>query len=287
MEKRNNQCKFTITQEKEIISKYKEGKSTIGLGKEYKCDPSTIRNILKIHNIKLRNLSKARRNYLKYSIDEDCFKDCNNPDSAYWLGVMYSDGFITKAGQYTNCFGLTISEKDSEWLENFKKFLKYNGTVKHYITNTTYKKGTKIAKLVVGNNKIVSDLKKWGVIEHKTFLLKKMPEIQYKDDFIRGYIDGDGSLAKRLPHITISGTKDFLTDIADYFKLNCKLYEDKSIFSLQYNKLESEYLEKRLYQNARYFLERKYKIASRSFNSPITLEDVMKNSEYQGKPLEP
>ena len=36
-----------------------------------------------------------------------------------------------------------------------------------------------------------------------------------------------------------------------------------------------------------YYLERKYEIAKRSFNSPITLEDVMKNSEYQGKPLEP
>ena len=47
------------------------------------------------------------------------------------------------------------------------------------------------------------------------------------------------------------------------------------------------YLEKRLYANANYYLKRKYDIASRSFNSPLTLEDVKENSEYQGKPLEP
>ena len=66
-----------------------------------------------------------------------------------------------------------------------------------------------------------------------------------------------------------------------------KLYKDKSIYSLQYNAKESHYLEKRLYANANYYLKRKYDIASRSFNSPLTLEDVKENSEYQGKPLEP
>ena len=75
--------------------------------------------------------------------------------------------------------------------------------------------------------------------------------------------------------------------IADYFQLSYRIYEDKSIYSLQYRAEETTYLEKRLYKNAHYYLERKYEIAKRSFNSPITLEDVMKNSEYQGKPLEP
>ena len=56
---------------------------------------------------------------------------------------------------------------------------------------------------------------------------------------------------------------------------------------LLYRAEETTYLEKHLYKNAHYYLKRKYEIAKRSFNSPITLEDVMKNSEYQGKPLEP
>lgn len=36
--------------------------------------------------------------------------------------------------------------------------------------------------------------------------------------------------------------------------------------------------EKEIYSKASCYLERKYKIAQRSFNSPITLENVMKNA---------
>lgn len=287
MNKRYPYCKFTIEQEQKIIEEYNNGNSMSKLGAWYNCDPSTIKNILKAYNVPSRTLSQARRNALGYKINEKAFSDINEADAAYWLGVMYSDGFITKSGPYTNYFGITISEKDSEWLEKFKQFLQYNGEIKHYIANTAFKENTHIAKLVIGNNKIVQDLERWGVLEHKTFKISSLPDTKYLDDFIRGYIDGDGSLLKRLPHITISGNKNFLLNIAEYFSLPYRLYEDKKIYSLQYNALQSRYLEKRLYKDAHYYLKRKYDIASRSFNSPITLEEAMKNSEYQGNPLEP
>lgn len=285
-EKRFSYCKFTIEEEKKIIEEYKQGSSLAAVGKKYQCDPSTVKNILKAYGEPTRSYSEARRNALGYKINENCFS-VDTPDSAYWLGVMYSDGYITKANQYTNFFGLTISEKDAEWLEKFKQFLGYSGNINHFSSDTSYKKGTKVARLLIGNNKIVSDLEKRGVLEHKTFKLEKIPDTNFKDDFIRGYIDGDGSLVKRTPRLIICGTKDFLMSIADYFQLSYRIYEDKSIYSLQYRAEETTYLEKRLYKNAHYYLERKYEIAKRSFNSPITLEDVMKNSEYQGKPLEP
>lgn len=285
-EKRYSYCKFTIEEEKKIIEEYKQGSSLARVGKKYQCDPSTVKNILKAYGESTRNYSEARRNALGYKINENCFS-VDTPDSAYWLGVMYSDGYITKANQYTNFFGLAISKKDAEWLEKFKQFLEYSGNINYFSSNTSYKKDTKVARLLIGNNKIVSDLEKRGVLEHKTFKLKKIPDTNFKDDFVRGYIDGDGALVKRTPRLIICGTKDFLTSIADYFQLSCKIYKDKSIYNLQYRAEETTYLEKRLYKNAHYYLKRKYEIAKRSFNSPITLEDVMKNSEYQGKPLEP
>lgn len=73
--------------------------------------------------------------------------------------------------------------------------------------------------------------------------------------------------------------------IANYFKLPFKIYQDKSIYGLHYNKDCSEYLEKRLYKNAHYYLQRKYEIAQRSFNSPLTLEDVKENPLNCGEPL--
>lgn len=278
-EKRFPYCKFTIKQEEEIIKQYKEeGKSMAALSKIWHCDPSTIKNILNAYGEKGRTLSEARRNYLKYTLNEDIFEIVDTPEKAYWLGVMYSDGYITNK-EYTNSFGIAVAEKDIAWLEKFKDFLGYNGEIKKYQTGaSSYIENLNYVRLLIGNNKVVEDLKKLGVIEHKTKFISKIPDIPYKDDFIRGYIDGDGSLAKRLPHFAISGNKEFLIDIANYFELPYHLYKDKSIYSLQYNKNSSEYLEKRLYKNATYYLDRKYEIAQRSFNSPLTLEDVKENS---------
>ena len=275
-EKRFKCCRFTISQEKQIIEDYQSGLSMAKVGKKWNCDPTTVSNILKAYNISSRNLSQARRNYLNYSINEDAFSDINNPDSAYWLGVMYSDGFIS-ANKYTNKFGITIKDTDKDLLIKFKEFLKYSGNINYYEANTTY--GIcNVGRLLIGNNKIVDDLIKHGVVEHKTFKIKKLPNTTYMDDFIRGYIDGDGSLRKAYPNIRICGNKEFLQEIANYFMLPYHLNPDKTIYNLAYNTKESEYLEKRLYKNAKYYLDRKYEIASRSFNSPLTLEDVMENT---------
>lgn len=287
MEKRFSYCKFTIEEEKQIIKDYQSGLSMAATGKKWKCDPSTVKNILNAYNISGRTLSEARRNYLNYTLKEDAFSKIDTPESAYWLGVMYSDGYITKA-KYTNKFGISVSKKDEEWLKKFKSFLNYNGEIKTYkVGDNGYKPETEYVRLLIGNNKVVADLEKFGVVEHKTHILNKIPDIQYIDDFIRGYIDGDGSLRKDYPCFQICGTKDFLQSIANYLEVDYRLYPDKSIYCLRYNIKQSEYLEKRLYANASTYLNRKYNIAKRSFNSPLTLEDVrLKNSEYQGKSLE-
>lgn len=202
------------------------------IGKKWSCDPTTVKNILKAYGISGRTLSEARRNYLNYTINENIFENIDTPDKAYWLGVMYSDGFISKT-KYTNKFGLSVAEKDKEWLEKFKEFLGYNGEINTYFTGkTAFKPNLPYVRLLIGNNKIVSDLEKNGVVEQKTKKINKIPNIDFIDDFIRGYIDGDGSLAQRLPHFAISGNKDFLLDIANYFKLPYYLYQDKSIYSL-------------------------------------------------------
>lgn len=287
MDKRFSYCKFTISEEKQIIEEYKQGNSMAALGRKWNCNPSTIKNVLKAYGESGRTLSEARRQYLGYTINENSFSEITTPEQSYWLGVMYSDGYISHA-QYTNKFGIGIAKKDKEWLDKFKSFLNYNGDIKTYqVSDGGYKPGAEYVRLLIGNNKIVQDLEFWGVVEHKSKLLCSLPNIPFLDDFIRGYIDGDGSLRKDYPCFQISGTKPFLIDIAEYLDIDYRLYPDKKIYTLRYNTKESEYLENRLYKNAKVYLQRKYNIALRSFNSPLTLEDVrLKNSEYQGKPLE-
>lgn len=164
--KRFPYCKFTIAEEKQIIFSYQEEKKSMAaLGKQWKCDPTTIKNILNAYGVSGRTLSEARRNFLNYTINENIFTNIDSPDKAYWLGVMYSDGYIAKA-QYTNKFGLSIAEKDIEWLEKFKEFLGYNGEIGHYFTGkTAFVPGLPYVRLLIGNNQIVKDLERWGVVE--------------------------------------------------------------------------------------------------------------------------
>lgn len=283
-EKRYSFCSFTIEQEKQICEEYINGEGTTILAKKYNSNPSTIYNILKVYNIKRRTLSEARRKYINYTLNENIFENIDNPDKSYWIGVMYSDGYISK-NKYTNKMGIAVKADDEEWLLKFKEFLNYNGEIGHYLTTESgYKSNSPYVRLSIGNNKIVSDLEKIGVVEHKSKIISKIPDIPYKDDFIRGYIDGDGSLLKIRPTFQISGNESFLLDIANYFQIPYHIYPDKTIYSLKYNVQESRYLEKRLYKNAHYYLNRKYEIAKRSFDSPITLEDVMKTSNIKENP---
>lgn len=265
--KRETSCKFTIEEEKTIIEEYQNGSSFATLGKKYTCSPSTISNILRAYNIKARTPSEARRNYLKYEIDEAFFEEINTPEKAYWLGFMYADGYISKTNSYTNYFGLSLASRDIDALKKFKKALKTNAAIHNYISTTGFsEKETSYSRLLIGNNKIVADLEKWGVVEHKTFKITTLPEILFLDDFIRGYIDGDGSLVKRTKRLIISGGKEFLLNIAEYLNIPyAGLYEDKAIYNLQYRANETSYLENRLYNGACCYLDRKYNIAKRSF----------------------
>lgn len=266
--KRNCQCYFDIEIEKQICQDYinKEGGATYLKNKYNAPSVSTIYTILKAYNIPRRNLSEARRIASNYDIDETSFTNISDRETCYWLGVMYTDGYISKR-QYTNFFGISVKESDKEWLEKFKKYLKYTGEIHHYkVGEAGYKPGTPYVRLHIGNNKIVENLEKLGVIEHKTKLINSMPQgIIYKDDFIRGVIDGDGSLRKEYPNLRICGNYDFIVDIGNYLQLPYKIYPDKSIYDLVYNAENSRILEKRLYKDATVYLQRKYEIAKRSF----------------------
>lgn len=80
MEKRYSYCKFTIEEEKLIIADYKNGLSMIAVGRKWKCDPTTVKNILKAYGEESRTLSQAHRNYLDYQINETCFERITTPE---------------------------------------------------------------------------------------------------------------------------------------------------------------------------------------------------------------
>ena len=266
MLKRNKNCRFTIEEEKEIIEKYLNGSGGTILGKEYSCSPDTIRNILKAHNIKRRSLKEARRTSI--DLDEKAFEEITNPEQSYWVGFIYADGYLSKTNKYTNYFGISVAERDIDILHKFKSFLKYNGEIKHYTQTSGFSNNSKYVRLLIGSNKIVSDLEKYGVVQNKSLLIDSMPEIPFLNDFIRGVIDGDGSIRKSNGQLRISGNYNFLKEIGDYLKEPYNLRKDKTIYSLEFSLSSSRKILKKVYSNSTVYLERKYKLAN-TF-SPLT-----------------
>lgn len=239
-------------------------------GKKYGISNTTVQKILIKNGVPRRSLSEARRNVTKSLIDENVFDSIDSRDKCYWLGVMYSDGYISKTNKYTHFFGLTAKASDIEWIEKFRKFLKSNANIGIYKVAAGYNLNSTYARLLIGNNKIVSDLERNGVLEHKSLKELHVPCVPYIDDFVRGYIDGNGSINKETGVIIISGGYTFLNELQEAINVQGKLYKDKSIYGLHFNYGESRKLCNRLYSNANYYLNRKYVLASKYFNSPIT-----------------
>lgn len=271
-EKRNKNCKLTIAQEKELCQKYQDGVGSTILSQEYNIHPTSVNNILKVYNIPRRTLKEARNNYLKRTLNENFFHEIDSPEKAYWLGVMFSDGYINETHEYTNYMGISVQIGDKAWLERFRDDLNYSGDVNVYKQTVGYAVGSEYARLLIGNNQLVEDLKSYGITSNKSYEDLHMPDINFKDDFIRGLFDGDGSLKKVATDIRLCGCKSLMIEVGNYLGYDYKLYPDKSIWDLTFNRFDSKQLERRLYENATVYLQRKYDIAKRSFNSPYSQE---------------
>lgn len=135
---------------------------------------------------------KLKISYLTYN--EDYFDLINSSDKAYWLGFLYTDGYITSQ----NRWGLELSIIDIEHIKKILKNMCCNINIK-FKTRKSPSSDNLIEScgFQIKNSKMYNDLLKCGITKNKTYLLQFpeeniLPKKYYKD-FIRGLFDGDGS----------------------------------------------------------------------------------------------
>ena len=244
------------------------------IGKEIGASPSTVMRILHGANVHIRT---DREQALKYSVDENYFETIDDEHKAYWFGLMYSDGFIQKARKYNSRkIGISLNIEDKPLLEKFKEDLKFTGDVKEYKVSSGFKVGAPYCRLLISNEKLASDLESKGCVEQKSTILKFPENKVISNDlmwhFLRGFIDGDGSIM--LKHretgcpdfvIGITSTKEMLEGIKKFLgKENLKLsqrYPDRNnnIYSLQIGgNFQAADICRNLYKDATIFMERKH-----------------------------
>lgn len=213
----------------------------------------------------------------QYTFNENYFDNIDNEHKAYWLGFLMADGYILSKrpprkgkNHESQSFGFSIGLKDKELAEKFKEDLEATNPINVYQSkNGGYKKDTIAVRILLTSQHAVDSLKKWGVVENKTFIVK-MPDI--KDElvpaFIRGYSDGDGSVVIRKNgkfSWSLVGTKELLGSILEFLgKENLKLGQKKTEAgknNYQVNIFGNRQVEELLdyiYKDATIYLTRKY-----------------------------
>jgi len=124
-----------------------------------------------------------RREYKQYSLHTDFFVKLN-PVSAYWLGVIWSDGSLTDYG-----IRIAISSKDGDWLQALVSDIGSSSS----LTQIT---GRNAIGLGLYSTKLVEALLYYGLEvgdrTQKNLIPQNIPNVLLHH-FVRGLFDGDGN----------------------------------------------------------------------------------------------
>lgn len=255
---------------KQMHEEYESGLSTIQLGKKYDRNPGTIYNAFKRKGYKTRN---HREKSIKYKRNSNYFNEIDTPEKAYWLGLMYADGYVSKKGS-SYMMGIALQYSEKPLLEQFAKDMESEQPVLDYTSKGDEEfKSCHYCRLTVSDKQIGEDLIKHGVFLDKTHILKApniAPELERH--FIRGYYDGDGSFsltkATWEPVVQFMGTPDITDFIYNHLKNNGlveyktkidKRNPDDIVGTLRYGgKRQAEGILDYMYKDATRFMQRKY-----------------------------
>lgn len=199
---------LTDEQKLDVIDLYKNGWTCRKLATKYNIDKSAISRLLKNNNIPVEydREGKARL----YTINHDAFRDFTE-QSAYWGGFLYADGYIHKTRPI---IVVALKSSDREHVEKFRKFIETNKPIRTYEHKLNGKIFMSCGNEIVSKD-IVEDVKKYGVGRPRNPLsINELPN-EYFPHWLRGFIDGDGSISKTKPRISIVGDKKLLRIIDD------------------------------------------------------------------------
>lgn len=220
LRKKKDYTKYSKTQEQQIVQLYNKGQTVIEIGKKINCNFETIRQII------LRNNGKIRPKR-KYLLNESFFETINSPQTAYILGLWYTDGYNCETKNYIN-----ISMCDLEILEKVKKELDYSGPIYQQKRGKTNKKIPYC--LWLSSKKLSQDLAKLGCVQRKSYHLRFPTNISndLMPHFIRGLLDGDGCIyynkQRNQWRISITGTKELCRGIQDHLKYGNNYLQKKN-----------------------------------------------------------
>ena len=195
---------------------YESGQSLKEIAERYDTYPQTVHKHIQ-DKVEMREYAETSQVYeLKHP---DYLKEINTHQKAYWLGIWYGTGFLSRAiGGYEAT--LSVSAKDRSILERFKETIGFEKPLEEIQEDNT-----DVTRLRVLNKVFFESLSFHGLQENK-WAISTPPTTLSKElysSFILGYYEGKGSCyissgitkGKEYKQITFSlfGNKEFLKEL--------------------------------------------------------------------------
>lgn len=199
--------------------KLQEYRQVTGLDKKCKCGV-----LLKRSKSGLcRKCQFKKRSILGYNIQDLPKWDLNIPELAYWVGFFQTDGNLYKdkrEGKNRGKFSISLSIRDKNIIYKLKKFIPVYCSISYRTQDTNFKKDYKSIVLTISDIRFRRMINELGVPYGKKSDIIKPPKMPFSEiDYIRGLIDGDGSLGfeegRGVPFISLTTDSE---DIAQYYK---------------------------------------------------------------------
>lgn len=222
--KKNNLFQ-TSTSNINCIKDYLNGERPAVLYKKYNMSQANFNSLLRFRKIPARGTT--------YFANFNYFDIIDSPNKAYFLGFITADGCV-----YRNTLRISISLQDIDLLEKFKKEINSNHLIKQFETFSSFDaKNNSICNMCyieITSKHMIQKLEEHNITPNKTHKINQIPKKipnKYVKDFIRGYIDGDGSFGSYTHNdgylrnsLNLVGTENFLIDIKKWLEnnTNCK-----------------------------------------------------------------
>jgi len=171
---------------------------------------------------------------MRHDVDDNFFSSLNS-QSAWLLGLLAADGCIEG-----NRKRWILSQSGDHGLDIIKEvsgLISFGGV----IHRGQPKVGNTYHYIRVSSSQMVSDMSAYGIVPAKT-LTYSMPDIpaEFSADFMRGYIDGDGSIGvyevNNYPALVLSlvGTKSFVDSVKEIVPAKASLSDKGSIWDIRW-----------------------------------------------------
>lgn len=213
-----------------------------------------------------------------YKFNTSFFDKIDTQEKAYVLGMLYADGYNSEdRGNVT----LSLTQSDREILEKINICLESDRPIRTQVVKNSMYNTQPYCELTFYNRHFSEKLAEIGCPQKKSHILK-FPSFNIVPEylihhFIRGYVDGDGSIVlcdkNKNPNIkvstaTITSTEDFCLWIKGYCEeileinsyITCRFPErENNTKTLQFggNRQVKKFLDF-IYKDATIYLERKF-----------------------------